>query len=346
MVLSAWVPVSGQNSGKTANPTTMAVPAAARPAIAAGVPQDPKDLMVLAAKTNGLAGLNDRPWHVKAMYQTFDADGKPGHIGILEEWWAGPNKHKVSYSSPDFQQTIYEDGTARLSKGDGGWPPMQVTMVEKYLLEPPTSAEIIAQSRYEEHDRMLGAVLLKCVQPAGVAEPWQLTLCFNKGSASVRATIVGGGLYALFDNTVQVDGHYVAKKITVLDDNMELVSLNVMTLEYPTSIPEADLTPPATAVTAPLPPVKSSAVTGSRVVGASVPYPAAAMAQHIEGTVMLSVVIDKKGKIADLKVIAGPKALRDAALKDVRARKFKPYLLDGEPEEVETQVNVSFLLIR
>jgi len=322
--------------GNAASPAAQTLPAP--------VPKDPKALMVLAAKVNGLAGLGAKPWHLKAMYQTFDADGKPEHLGIFEEWWVGPKKYKVSYSSPDFQQTIFVDGTARLSTGDGGWPAMQVTMAEKYLLQPLPSAEIIAQSRYEEHDRTLGRVLLKCVQSAGLS-PWQPIICFNKGLASVRVAIPGEGLDALFGNTVQVDRHYVAKQVAFFDENTEIVSLHVMTLEFPASIPEAELMAPATAVTAPLPPVKSSVITGGRVVRASVPYPAAAKAQHIEGVVMLSVVIDKKGKIADLRVIAGPKALRDAALRDMRSRKFKPYLLNGKPVEVQTLMGVFFLLI-
>lgn len=54
-------------------------------ASAGQAPTDPKGLMVLSAKTNGLAGLNGHAWHLKANYQTFDADGKPEQAGIYEE---------------------------------------------------------------------------------------------------------------------------------------------------------------------------------------------------------------------------------------------------------------------
>jgi len=42
---------------------------------AATVPSDPAELMVLAAKSNGLAGDGLQPWHLKASYTEFDAQG-------------------------------------------------------------------------------------------------------------------------------------------------------------------------------------------------------------------------------------------------------------------------------
>jgi TonB family protein len=362
MVLSAWVPASAQSSGKTASPTAVAASAAAEPAAVAVIPKNPTDLMVLASKTNGLAGLNDRPWHMKAMYQTFDADGKPEHLGIFEEWWAGTKQYKVSYSSPDFQQTIYENGTTRLSTGDGGWPPMQAEIVKEYLLQPLPSADFVAQPHYEVQHRKLGQVPLTCMQPgklppelakdaamqdapAGVG-PVLPTTCFSEGLAAVRVEIQENGLIALFNNIVQIDGHYAAKQIVITDGNTQFVSLNVMTLEFPASIPEAELTPPVTAVTDPPLSVKAGVMVGRRIGGDSVPYPKAAKSQHIEGLVLLSAVIDTKGSIADLRVIAGPKALRDAVVDAVKTWKYQPYLLNGKPVEVQTQINVIFTLGR
>jgi len=329
---------------------------------AAKMPKSPTDLMVLAAETNGLAGLDDRPWHVKATYQTFDADGKPEHLGIFEEWWAGPKRYKISYSSPDFQQTIYEDGVTQSRTGDVGWPPMQVEMVKNYLLQPLPSADFIGKARYKVENRKLGPMLLRCVQPGklspqlaqeaalqnkpagvGTAIP---TTCFNEGLAAARVEIEADELITLFNQIVQADGHYVAKQIVVEDGATQLASLHVMTLELPASIPEAELTPPATAVAAPPVPVNAEVFAGRRIGGDDVPYPMEAKSQHIEGLVLLSAVIDKQGSIADLKVIAGPKALRNAAVDAVKTWKYKPYLLDGKPTEVETQINVIFTLGR
>jgi protein TonB len=73
-------------------------------------------------------------------------------------------------------------------------------------------------------------------------------------------------------------------------------------------------------------------------------YPAIAKAARIQGTVVLQATISKAGTIQNLRVISGPLMLQQAALDAVRSWRYKPYLLNGEPVEVETTVNVVFNL--
>jgi protein TonB len=73
-------------------------------------------------------------------------------------------------------------------------------------------------------------------------------------------------------------------------------------------------------------------------------YPAIAKAARIQGTVVLQATISKSGTIQNLKVISGPPMLQQAALEAVRSWRYRPYLLNGDPVEVETTVNVVFNL--
>ncbi len=73
-------------------------------------------------------------------------------------------------------------------------------------------------------------------------------------------------------------------------------------------------------------------------------YPAAARDMRIQGSVILSVLISHTGDVDEIKVVAGPSALIPPALKAVRQWKYKPYLLQGEPVEVETQITVVYSL--
>ena len=73
-------------------------------------------------------------------------------------------------------------------------------------------------------------------------------------------------------------------------------------------------------------------------------YPAIAKAARISGTVVLQATISKTGTIENLHVVSGPAMLQQAAMDAVRTWKYKPYLLNGDPVEVETQVNVVFNL--
>ncbi len=71
-------------------------------------------------------------------------------------------------------------------------------------------------------------------------------------------------------------------------------------------------------------------------------YPPIAKAAHVSGTVVLHALISKTGTIDNLTVVSGPEMLRAAALDAVRQWRYKPYLLNGEPTEVDTTVTVNF----
>jgi TonB family protein len=72
-------------------------------------------------------------------------------------------------------------------------------------------------------------------------------------------------------------------------------------------------------------------------------YPDSARQKHVEGTVTLGAVIDKNGDVGQLSVVSGPTLLVPAALEAVRQWKYKPYLLQGEPLAMQTQIVVLFL---
>src|ERR1700680_534907 len=71
-------------------------------------------------------------------------------------------------------------------------------------------------------------------------------------------------------------------------------------------------------------------------------YPPIAKAAHVSGTVVLHALISKTGTIDNLTVVSGPEMLRASALDGVRSLRYKPYLLNGEPTEVDTTVTVNF----
>jgi protein TonB len=73
-------------------------------------------------------------------------------------------------------------------------------------------------------------------------------------------------------------------------------------------------------------------------------YPAPARAMHIAGRVELQATISRDGTIDHLRVADGPMLLQAAALEAVRQWRYRPYLLNGEPVEVETTINVDFKL--
>jgi periplasmic protein TonB len=73
-------------------------------------------------------------------------------------------------------------------------------------------------------------------------------------------------------------------------------------------------------------------------------YPSIGIAIHAEGTVVLQATISKSGTIENLRVVSGPPMLQQAALDAVAQWRYRPYLLNGQPVEVETTVSVEFKL--
>jgi protein TonB len=62
--------------------------------------------------------------------------------------------------------------------------------------------------------------------------------------------------------------------------------------------------------------------------------------------VVLQATISKAGTIENLRVAGGPAMLQQAALDAVKTWRYRPYLLNGQPVEVETTINVIFTLTR
>jgi periplasmic protein TonB len=90
--------------------------------------------------------------------------------------------------------------------------------------------------------------------------------------------------------------------------------------------------------------VSSGVSTGLLVRKVNPNYPPLARQARIQGTVILQAEISKTGDIQNLRLISGHPMLAPAAIEAVKQWKYKPYLLNGEPVEVETQVQVNFTL--
>jgi protein TonB len=88
--------------------------------------------------------------------------------------------------------------------------------------------------------------------------------------------------------------------------------------------------------------VSSGTEAGMKTYGPIPQYPVIARTMHVEGTVVLAATISKAGTIENLRVVSGPQLLQQAALDVVKTWRYKPYMLDGQPVEVETSVEVVF----
>jgi periplasmic protein TonB len=73
-------------------------------------------------------------------------------------------------------------------------------------------------------------------------------------------------------------------------------------------------------------------------------YPYTAKVAHVQGAVVLAAVIGKTGAIENLRVLSGHPLLAGSAVDAVKQWRYRPYVLNGDPIEVDTQITVNFIL--
>ncbi len=88
--------------------------------------------------------------------------------------------------------------------------------------------------------------------------------------------------------------------------------------------------------------VSSGVVAGNLLTKVTPVYPPIAKQAHISGQVVLQAMISKQGTIEHLTVISGHPMLTQSAIDAVSKWRYKPYILNGEPVEVDTTVTVNF----
>lgn len=71
-------------------------------------------------------------------------------------------------------------------------------------------------------------------------------------------------------------------------------------------------------------------------------YPTIALAARVTGVVLLKAIISRDGEIKELQAVSGHPLLVPAAIESVKQWRYRPYLLNGEPVEVETNITVTF----
>lgn len=138
-----------------------------------------------------------------------------------------------------------------------------------------------------------------------------------------------------------------AREIVLHDDDTPVLEIHVEQLRGPAPQEAALVTAPASAVLTPQTavPVPGSVTAGSIIKKVEPAYPEYAKSQHIQGMVRLAGLIGKDGTVSQLEVLHSPHpSLTGAAEEAVKQWRYKPYLLNGEPVTVSTQIRVTFTL--
>jgi len=88
--------------------------------------------------------------------------------------------------------------------------------------------------------------------------------------------------------------------------------------------------------------ISSGVLAGNLLAPIRPEYPQIAKITHTEGTVVVDAIISRTGDIESARVVSGPTMLQNAALAAVRQARYRPFLLNGQPTEVQTTITINF----
>jgi TonB family protein len=314
-------------------------------------PSDPKQRMDLAKKVNGLLNL-DIPWHLKATYEVFGADGKSADTGTFEEWRSNASQYRIALHSPSISAEEFGTDHGVFRTGEQGWPRKPLSLIPSMIARPIPSPFNPEKIRLENYERTFGGAKVPCT--ALIYPGWNLAAqdaegyCFATTNAILLyATERDRPVQTLFQQNALVHGHYFAHDMQLLLEGKPWLKVHIDQLEGLSPTGQQALTVPAGA--SPVTRYASAAadITAGRLVKKEVPvYPLAAKQLGVQGTVILEGVVDTEGHVQQLQVLAGPPMLQQAAIDAAKQWVYTPYSLAGKPVEVEIEINVAFALPR
>jgi len=287
---------------------------------------------------NGLSSAKLQPWHIIITYDQFDGDGDNVHSGVVEEFWDGPQKLKINFKSDELSQTDFVTERGMYRAGDQRWQNRNESEVRLAVIDPFANAATLQGSRVTPIERTFGDHKLRCDvferTSGGISNPNQY--CYDAQDSALRYVRGPGWWQITYNDVVSFQGRFVARNVEVTDGGHPFLKLRVTKLEA-LAVDESELAPTADAVN----------LSGSRVSGISVtplkavPIDVSAVTGLPKFEVVVQIVIGKDGKVVEAKAISGPKAAYKAAESAARKWVFPPYLVAGQPAEVETRITFS-----
>ena len=302
---------------------------------------DAVDLAKWLSKEVGLNGLQStelQPWHIVVTYDQFDEDGDNVHSGVYEEYWAGAKKYKRIYKSDNLNQTDYATAKGLYRLGDQQWPDRAQIQVRTEIVDPFSYAATLVGFHGRTIERTFSGYQLQCVlleKDSEISNPTQY--CFEPDGSVLRYSKGFGWYQTVYNRIAPFQGRSLAQDVEVTDGGKPYLKLRVGAIELISHVDDADFAPPSTAI-GPL---------GDRVSGVhpvpiktSFPqWPASLRSQHF--TVTAEIVIGKDGHVMSAHGVSGPAEAFKACEDSVRKWVFKPYLILGEPAEVEAKIMCS-----
>lgn len=325
-----------------------------------GLPKEPRAVFAAAVPFYDFTAAELKPWHLKATYQLYDEKGQAADQGTFEYWWASPKVYRSTWTRPGAMYTDWYTADGKHAHQATGEPlEFFEYKLKGELLSPlPSAADLDpAKFRLDRESISLGGIKFPCLMVVPLMpQHGQLqivplglfpTYCFDPKLPVLRVSYSFGTLTTEFNHIVKFQNRYLAREIVIYEGKRKLLSA---TVDSTNSVNSSDpaLTPSATALVAKLDgaqQISPAVMTGMLVKKQQPIYPQDAKNARVSGTVELKAIIGMDGGVHELHVVSAPwPSLVASALWAVSHWQYKPYLLNGEPVDVDTSVKVIYSL--
>ena len=315
---------------------------------------DKAALQARLQRADALTRLDDaalRPWYLKASFQLYDYAGKPTEQGTLEEWWGGPGLNKRTITSPSYTATTILNKDGRFQSSGSQEAPYLLELLEKQIVHPLPGEADIAGSSPRLMKETAGGAVMDCIMlqrnmrympyPEVGIFP---TYCFDHDKDMVHVDYDFGVFMAVRDRMGMFQQRVIPVDLTISMNRVSAVSAHMAMLK---TMPLAgtDFVPDAGMAKLDVQRVQLgySAIKDSQLENAAPVYPDAFHPSGHSEPVVVHAILGTDGHVHSLRLESTPDALLAApAMAAVSRWSFRPYLLNGKPAEVETNLPVSF----
>jgi TonB family protein len=313
---------------------------------------NPGELLTLAAPYYDFNDANLKPWHLKATYQLYDEYGNQSRSGVFEYWWISPKVHRSSWTRADATRSDWTTSDGIIHRKETGGPFRYFERTLSSVLIYPFPALSVLESGTMKLDlKTVGKrqPRLECVT-ASASSTVSQDYCFEPQTKALLETY-SHGITTGYGHIVRFRGKYLARQVLVHVGVLEIFSASVDVIEgtdpmSPELIPPAESSIVREGVSQPIELQLGDHVKPGKLLKKTPPiYPMAARVKYEQGTVVVAATIGPEGKVHDLEVLASPSpVLRDSAIDVLKSWEYQPYLLNGQPVEVETPIPVVFTM--
>jgi TonB family protein len=323
------------------------------------LPKEPGEIFSAAAPFYDFSASTLKPWHFKVSYQLYDEDSKAAAKGTYEYWWAAPDTYRSTWIRPGMEQTDWHVQGKHFHAGTGPSLDFIERKLQSDLLTPLPRREDLdpKKVRLQRDEQKIGAVKLPCVMvmpklpqnghPEQVPSGEFPTFCFDPAHPILLAYYAFGSTTIGYNKITRVQGIVLPRDLTVFEGGRKALTATVDDVgAIASTAPELVPVTEAKDEDAPKPVETTSGVTTGLLLKKVNPsYPVQDKQNRIQGKVVLRALIGKDGNVHDLTVEEEPSpTLVGAALVAVSQWKYRPYMLNGEPMDISTTINVIFNL--